>query len=113
MNRNSVKIDRLNIWHVLGLTLVLRALLPTMGFCFTHDACIFYTPDSASYIVPARELIAHHRFFSGSVPELTRTPGYPLLLTVGLLPGQLELAKIALQIMISSLTVYKIYRTAI
>jgi hypothetical protein len=52
----QLKIDRLSIWHVLGLALVLRALLALMGFCFTHDASIFHTPDSASYIVPAREL---------------------------------------------------------
>jgi 4-amino-4-deoxy-L-arabinose transferase-like glycosyltransferase len=84
-----------------------------MGFCFTHDASIFYTPDSASYIVPARELVVHHRFLSGSVPELTRTPGYPLLLTVGLLLGRLEVATITLQILLSCLTVFMIYRTAL
>jgi hypothetical protein len=112
MSKGAVKIGRLNIWSVLGLALFLRALLPMLGYCYTRDATIFYTPDSASYIVPARELIAHHRFFSDGAPEIIRTPGYPLLLTAGLLLGRLELATIALQILLSCFTVFMVYRTA-
>src|ERR1700719_2407096 len=63
MNNGLVTIGRLNIWFVLGLALCLRTLLPISGYLYTRDATIFYTPDTASYIVPARELIVHHRFF--------------------------------------------------
>src|SRR5579863_10254446 len=114
MRNGAVKIARLNIWLVLGLALFLRALLPLVGYAYTRDVTIFYTPDSASYIVPAHELIAHHRFFSDGSPEAAvwntpvapapdtvRTPGYPLLLAVGLLAGRLEIVTIALQIMLS------------
>ncbi len=121
----AAPIGYLNIWSVLGLALFLRALLPISGYLYTRDATIFYTPDSESYIVPARELIAYHRFFSdGSeqarvwnwpvapAPEIIRTPGYPLLLTAGLLLGRLEVTTIALQILLSCFTIYMVYRTA-
>src|SRR6202521_2546749 len=106
-----LNIGHLNIWLVLGLALFLRTLLPLLGYCYTHDVTIFYTPDTDSYIVPARELIAHHRFFSDGAPEVIRTPGYPLLLTVGLLLDRLELATITLQVLISCFTVFMVYQT--
>jgi len=96
----------------LGVALFLRALLPTLGYCYTRDASIFYTPDTASYIEPARELVSHHRFFSSGAPEIVRTPGYPLLLTPGLLIGRLELTTITLQVLLSCFTVFMVYRTA-
>jgi len=97
---------------ILGLALLLRILFPILGYSCTRDVTIFYTPDTASYIAPAGELIAHYRFFSDSVPEIIRTPGYPLLLTAGLVLGRLELATIALQILLSCFTVFMVYRTA-
>src|ERR1700719_117759 len=112
MNNGARSIGYLNIRFVLGLALFLRALFPVSGYLYTRDATIFYTPDTASYIVPARELVTHHRFFSDGAPELIRTPGYPLLLTAGLLLGRLELATIVLQILLNCLTVYMVYRTA-
>lgn len=126
MRKSAVYIDRLNIWLVLGLALFLRTLLPTLGYYKTRDPSIFYTPDTASYLVPARELVAHHRFFSdGSsqaavwntpiapAPDTVRTPGYPLLLTVGVMVGRLEVVTIAFQILLSCFTVYMIYGTAL
>jgi 4-amino-4-deoxy-L-arabinose transferase-like glycosyltransferase len=104
--------SRLKIWWVLGLALLLRTLLPILGYFYTRDDTIVYTPDTVSYIVPARELIAHHRFFFNGAPEIIRTPGYPLLLTAGLLLGRLESVTIALQILLSCFTVYMVYRTA-
>jgi hypothetical protein len=78
MSRSAVKIAHPGLWLVLGLALLLRALLPILGYCYTRDVSIFYTPDTASYVAPARELVVHHRFFSDGSPELIRTPGYPL-----------------------------------
>lgn len=111
-NSPPLNIGHLNIWLVLGLALFLRTLLPLLGYCYTHDVTIFYTPDTDSYIVPARELIAHHRFFSDGAPEILRTPGYPLLLTAGLLLDRLELVTITLQILLNCFTVFMVYRTA-
>jgi 4-amino-4-deoxy-L-arabinose transferase-like glycosyltransferase len=111
--RMEVQLMRhLNIWRVLVLALLLRALLPIAGYLYTRDVTIVYTPDTASYLVPAGELIAHHRFFSDGAPEIVRTPGYPLLLTAGLLLGHLELVTIVLQILLSCFTVFMVYETA-
>jgi len=125
MSRSAENAKHLSIWYILGLAIFLRTLLPIAAYLYTRDATIFYTADSASYIVPARELVASHRFFSdGSpqaavwntpvvpAPDTVRTPGYPLLLTIGLLSGRLETVTIALQILLSCFTVYMVYRTA-
>ena len=114
-----------NIWRVLALAFFVRALLPVSAYSFTHDATIFYTGDTAQYIAPAHELIAHHHFFSDGSPEarvwnspvapapdIIRTPGYPLLLTVGLLLGRAVPTTVTLQISLSCLTVYIVYRIA-
>src|ERR1700719_69268 len=69
MSNGAVKIGRLRIWLVLGLALLLRTLLPIAGYLYTRDVTIFYTPDTASYIVPAHELIVYHRFFSDGSPQ--------------------------------------------
>ncbi|HEX4210938.1 MAG TPA: glycosyltransferase family 39 protein [Candidatus Binataceae bacterium] len=115
---------QLKIFHIVGLALLLRVLLPSAAYFYTRDSTIFYTADSASYIAPAGELVAHHRFFSdGSeaarvwnspirpAPEIVRTPGYPILLAAGLLSGHMTLVTIALQILFNCLTVYLVYRT--
>jgi hypothetical protein len=112
-----------NIWRVLLLAFVLRVLLPISGYFYTHDESIIYGGDAAQYIVPARQLITHRRFFSDGSPaarvwndpvapepDIIRTPGYPLLLTVGLLLGHLVPTTVALQILLSCLTVYMVYR---
>ncbi len=117
--------SRFPLGCILGIALVLRILLPLLGYLFTHDRTIFYAGDSEQYLVPANELIASHRFFSdGSrparawnwpiipAPEVLRTPGYPLLLAVGLLSGHVEATTIACQILLSCLTVYVVYLTA-
>lgn len=112
MSRGVSRSGRFSVWHVLSLGLFLRALLPILGYFHTRDLTSFYTPDTDSYVSPTRELIAHHRFFSGGLPEILRTPGYPLLLIPGLLLDRLELVTISLQIMLSCLTMYMVYRTA-
>ena len=113
------------IWLILVVALSLRVLLAVAAYFYTRDFTIFYTGDSAQYIVPASQLITHHRFFSdGSLqarvwnspvapaPEVIRTPGYPLLLVAGLLVGRVALITISLQIILNTFTVYIVYRTA-
>ena len=108
--RRDAGVVHLSIWYVLGLALFLRTLLPIVGYLYTRDVTIF--DSHPSYVVPARELITNHRFFSNGAPEIVRTPGYPLLLTAGLLLHRLELVTILLQILLSCFTVYMVYRTA-
>jgi len=125
MSRTADEVGYPNIWWVLGLALFLRSLLPISGYLYTRDATIFGTPDTASYTIPAHELIVSRRFFSdGSpdaavwntpvvpAPDTVRTPGYPLFLTVGMRLGRLAIVTIALQILLSCFTVYMVYATA-
>ena len=109
---SSARIARAGVWQVLGLGLILRLVVPIVGYIHTHDIKMFYCPDTPTYVVPAQELVAHHRFFADGAPEIKRTPGYPLLLTIGLLLGRLELVTILLQILLSCFTIYMVYLIA-
>jgi hypothetical protein len=102
----------LGICHIIILAFVLRALLPIFAYLHTSDATIFYLTDTGRYVLPAQELISHHRFFSHGAPDIFDTPGYPLLLIPGLVLGHLLLVTISLQVLLSCFTVYMVYRTA-
>jgi 4-amino-4-deoxy-L-arabinose transferase-like glycosyltransferase len=98
------------IRYVLVLSLLLRTLVPFVGYFRARTVGIFYSRDTASYVSPAQELVIHRRFYSSSgSPEVIRTPGYPLLLTIGLSLNRLVLVTIALQTALSCLTVYLVY----
>ena len=57
-----------------------------------------YFPDSGSYIVPARNLLAGHGFTDAQQhPETVRTPGYPLLIVLFLWSGLTLKSLIVLQ----------------
>jgi hypothetical protein len=105
--------SRLNLFLVLGLAFLLRALLPGLAYLHSGDSNVFFTPDTQTYVVPAQELMSHHRFFANGAPEITRTPGYPLFLIPGLFLGHLVPITIFLQILLSCFTVYLVYRTAL
>ena len=84
--------------------------MPIIGYFRARTVAIFYSSDTATYVSPAHELVIHHRFYSRSgSPEVIRTPGYPLLLTIGLSLNRLVLVTIALQTALSCLTVYLVY----
>jgi hypothetical protein len=65
---------------VVRLTL-LAASLSRVG----TRALIF--PDTWSYFEPGRNLLLHGRFFADGVPDLVRTPGYPLFFAIASLAG--------------------------
>jgi len=43
--------------------------------------------DTTSYLEPGRNLLLHGRFFADGVPDLVRTPGYPLFLAIVSIAG--------------------------
>jgi 4-amino-4-deoxy-L-arabinose transferase-like glycosyltransferase len=56
------------------------ALLANLAY-FAFSSGDFFFPDSATYIAPARSMLAGHGFTrDGRTPETFRTPGYPLVL---------------------------------
>lgn len=102
-----------SLWCILSVALLIRSFIPISAYLYTRDVTIFDVPDTASYVEPARQLITQCRFSADDgTPEIIRTPGYPMLLVLGLLLGRLDLVTITLQILISCFTVYLVYRTA-
>ncbi len=101
------------VWCVLTLAFVIRALLPVTAAVTTADREVFHSPDTASYTALTCELAETGRFARHGEPEIVRTPGYPLLLLPGIVIGRPELITIALQVILSCLTAYLVYRIAL
>lgn len=58
-------------------------------------------------------MAATARFTTNGVPEIARTPGYPILLLPGIVLGNIDFVTIALQIALSSLSVYLVFKVAL
>jgi hypothetical protein len=71
-------------------------------------------PDTATYLEPGRNLLLHGRFAVDGVPDLLRTPGYPLFLAITSLAG-LHAAALANLILstISVILVWKLGRAVL
>ncbi len=95
---------------VLFATLLLRIVLAASSLAVTHDLAQFYSPDTDTYVQPAAEWLMSGEFAVNGQPEIIRTPGYPMLLLLGLALHDLELVTIGLQILMSCATVYGVYR---
>lgn len=66
--------------------------------------------DTGSYLRPGSNLLLHGQFASGGVPEIDRTPGYPLFLALLSCAGPLA-ASLA-QVILSAASVVLVYRIA-
>jgi hypothetical protein len=64
--------------------------------------------DTYSYLEPGRNLLLHGRFFAGGIPEIFRTPGYPLFFAVTSLAG-LPAASVA-NVLLSLFSVLLVWR---
>jgi 4-amino-4-deoxy-L-arabinose transferase-like glycosyltransferase len=65
-------------------------------------------PDTSSYLIPGRNLLLHGRFFADGVPDLLRTPGYPLFLAITSLAG--PVAGAAANVLLSVFSVILVWR---
>jgi Dolichyl-phosphate-mannose-protein mannosyltransferase len=52
-----------------------------------NGTSIFLHADTFSYLIPGRNLLLHGQYMADSVPDLLRTPGYPLFLAMTSLAG--------------------------
>ena len=102
---------QLLVW-LLIVAAVVRAAYGLGAWLVTRNPNVFINPDSESYLAPARELLARGSFTVGGVPQLERTPGYPLLLVVGLWSGQVLAVTIAIQVVLSALTTFGVFVVA-
>jgi hypothetical protein len=96
--------------YIFFIALGIRMLVPLFVLLTTRDYTLFYSPDTFSYIKPAKELLSHGWFYSNGSPELFRTPGYPALLIPGIFLGSVELVTIGIQIVLGCLTTYLVFR---
>ena len=73
----------------------------------------FFSTDTSGYLEPGRNLLLHGRFISDGIPELFRTPGYPLFLAITSLAGPIAavVANVILSVF-SVLLVWRLGRTA-
>jgi hypothetical protein len=69
-----------------------------------------YRPDTLSYLEPGRNLLLHGRFVAAGLPELGRTPGYPLFLALTSLGGPVAAA--LAQVILSVFSVVLVWRLA-
>ena len=87
---------------VLVVALVIRAALAIAAL----DRGSAEASDTHTYLEPAQSLLAHARFDSDDAPELSRTPGYSLLLIVGELTGHTFPTTLALHVILSTATTF-------
>ncbi len=97
---------------ILIIAALLRLALPLAAWLTTRNPAAFTTADSTTYLEPARSLLSEGAFAVGGQPDIIRTPGYPLFLTIGLALGHAWLVTIALQILLSCFSVYLVYKIA-
>jgi 4-amino-4-deoxy-L-arabinose transferase-like glycosyltransferase len=102
-----------NTTSLLYITLAalgIRFLLPFTVLLTGGYYKLFYAPDTYSYLAPAKELLLSGRFYSNGIPELSRTPGYPLFLIPGIYLGHVEIVTIVMQVILACLTAYLVFR---
>lgn len=98
------------IWFVLLAALVLRVAVALLAMTCNEDSSVFFEPYSPQYLKPAMSLVSSDGFAVDGHPELRRTPGYPMLLVPGIVLHNVALVTIVLQLLLSCLTVYLVYR---
>jgi 4-amino-4-deoxy-L-arabinose transferase-like glycosyltransferase len=91
------------LWVLVAATVV-RVAYAVGAWLVTRDLSVFIEQDTDSYLGPARDLLARGTFTVNGRPELQRTPGYPLLLMIGLTMGALIPVTIAIQVLLSVVT---------
>lgn len=99
----------------LAVSLALK--LVVLGVVTSSDPRLFFTNDSYSYDRSARALVEEGVFAVSperpEVPQTERTPGYPLLLAVTYAVfGERPAAVIAVQVLLSLVTIVLVYRLA-
>ncbi len=102
----------LSLRAILLLVILVRLTVAISALKVSGGLSIFHDPDTSGYLAPAKALLAGE-FATSGAPEITRTPGYPLLLAAGVGLNQPEIITIAIQILLSSISAYLIFQTGL
>ena len=97
-----MKGNLIRLRYSLALAAVLRVGYATSVYVTTQDCASFAAPDSYDYLEMAGHLVETGRFATAEGPEIFRPPGYPLLLSVGLLTPNVWGITILVQIGLST-----------
>jgi|APSaa5957512535_1039671.scaffolds.fasta_scaffold09020_5 hypothetical protein len=104
--------NKISIINLIILSLIIKIVL--FYFIFHEgDLSIFYRPDTYDYIGSMKSIITAGVFEIDGRPVTLRTPGYPIFLLLGHLAGGVEIISIFLQILISTLTLFYLYKLTI
>ncbi len=97
---------------ILLLACILRTAIFGAAYFSLRDNTAFYAKDTWSYLQPAIELTTAGSFTLHGEPEMFRTPGYAVLLGIGIKLGHIEFSTLTLQILLSCVTTYLVFRIA-
>lgn len=100
------------VWTIAGVAILVRICVAAAAVSTTGTGVV-YAPDTSGYLEPAQGLLTTGQFSRGGVPEIVRTPGYPLLLLPGLWLGHVEAITVTLQALLAGLTVLAVYGLAL
>jgi hypothetical protein len=68
--------------YLASLIVLIAALVPRLFLTLAADPQDLVAPDSGTYFAPAMNLFEHGAFLNGrQMPEVSRTPGYPVFLS--------------------------------
>jgi len=95
------------------VSILVRLALPGYLLLTAGDTQAFFEVYTHEYREPALNLLSSGSYVSHGTPEIYRPPGYPLFLLSGLLLKQEALVTILLQIILSSLTVWLVFRLSL
>lgn len=110
MTRNSFK-HLPSIRLILVVAFLIRLSIFGVVLWQTNALTIFHSKDTATYLAPAQELLATGNFAANELPEVIRTPGYSIFLTIGIFTHKVEVITVALQIIFSVISCYLIFLT--
>ncbi|MGH7194426.1 MAG: glycosyltransferase family 39 protein, partial [Candidatus Saccharimonadales bacterium] len=110
MSETVPKECRKPILLILGLACVLRLATPLLALAFASETPLFREPDSFGYLDVAKQLASTGRFAIDGKPEIVRTPGYPLLLSIGVLARHVNAVTFGVQIALGCITVWLVFR---
>ncbi len=100
------------LWKTLAWALLLRLAAPLGAWYLAGGQPLVREPDSAGYLDAAASLWREGEFTRAGMPEIVRTPGYPLLLVPGIALGWGDLWAILLQALCGTATVFIVMRLA-
>jgi 4-amino-4-deoxy-L-arabinose transferase-like glycosyltransferase len=97
---------------ILVVAACVRLVLALLLLSTETAAPVVVTPDSAGYMLFAENLATTFSFGDRGVPEVFRTPGYPMLLAFASLTGHMLVTAVLIQIALGVATVGMVYGIA-